>query len=318
MIVMYLSTLLCLVLTFVGCVSGLTKHWSTWIRTDETYFTFEHIITVSIKSCLEACIYTKACQYANFDIRAKLCNLVRTNGTVLSGSTLPTNVERQPGYVLGVKTELIQESPVCEFCPDKGSCDVGSCRSSGCENPPQFNHSFYRSSAYAYNSKIRYFCNHNYTTFTHDNTNVSISVCQQDGTWSDVTFKCIPDTAECRDATCYYVYDELTNWFQAIENCEKTNGHPVDVNDENEQQFIESHYSNYGSLEMRLWTGGNSLQSSETFRWYDSSIFSYTNWNEHQPNLLDSQRCVALVRNLTWNNLECSLLNRVLCETSII
>ncbi len=65
-----------------------------------------------------------------------------------------------------------------------------------------------------------------------------------------------------------------------------------------------------------FWTGGNDLGTVGDWLWSDGSAFTFTNWGSGEPNGGANERCMHLGRyaNGLWNDAQCSIASRYICE----
>lgn len=98
----------------------------------------------------------------------------------------------------------------------------------------------------------------------------------------------------------YKVYEmEGYTWDLANDFCKEKGGHLVTITSEEEQVFVESLITlsdeNYNWIDARL--GDNNK-----WKWSTDELFSYTCWNQGEPNSLDIEK-VAILWPDKWNNL---------------
>ena len=66
-----------------------------------------------------------------------------------------------------------------------------------------------------------------------------------------------------------------------------------------------------------MWLGGSDILNEGTWTWAASGAgFTYTNWNQGEPNGLDSENCVHMWADESdvWNDVSCDASMSVLCE----
>ena len=91
----------------------------------------------------------------------------------------------------------------------------------------------------------------------------------------------------------YAVCDESMSWDDAKAACEKRGGHLVCINDEKEQQFIQTIV--IGGKKSYYWIGLSDEKKEGVFEWINGESLTYTNWSEDQPdNWNDSEDSVML------------------------
>lgn len=79
----------------------------------------------------------------------------------------------------------------------------------------------------------------------------------------------------------YCLYELPLSWIEAEEYCKNLGGHLVSINSQEEQEFVEN-LTSQSNLD-NIWIGGYYSESDVTWKWSDSSGFSYTNWDTGQP-----------------------------------
>ncbi|XP_025416102.1 uncharacterized protein LOC112687566 isoform X2 [Sipha flava] len=146
---------------------------------------------------------------------------------------------------------------------------------------------------------------------------------------------------------CLTIVDETLNWDEAEDYCAQNGGHLVSIDSHRTQTLIDTALINSPSYSdsIAYWIGATDMNNEGFFRWTDSSPFTYSNWyqghihqsysgpNSKQPNDdgLSKQDCVELRQvyrpqhrlikyfnrnsSYTWNDRDCSVKNRFLCQT---
>ena len=79
----------------------------------------------------------------------------------------------------------------------------------------------------------------------------------------------------------YALFDEGVSWDNAKKSCEKRGGHLVCINDEKEQQFLQTLVAG-GGLPF-YWIGLSDAEIEGTFKWVNGDPLTYTNWCQNQP-----------------------------------
>lgn len=90
----------------------------------------------------------------------------------------------------------------------------------------------------------------------------------------------------------YAVFDEAMSWDDAKAACEKKGGHLVCINDEKEQQFLQTIVIN--GKKSYYWIGLSDAKTEGVFEWVNGDPLTYKNWSEDQPD--------------NWNNSEDSVM----------
>lgn len=80
----------------------------------------------------------------------------------------------------------------------------------------------------------------------------------------------------------YKVFDINMTWQEAEDYCEKLGGHLATIADAAEQAFVEKLAVDFGRYE-NYWIGGYYLPDENAWKWVTGEKFSYTNWDQRQP-----------------------------------
>ena len=75
--------------------------------------------------------------------------------------------------------------------------------------------------------------------------------------------------------------DDYISWSDAEAKCKKIGGHLAMPKNNDEMTFIKSIADKYNVF--ALWLGGIKPSNSDTFRWVDNSVITWTNYKEGQP-----------------------------------
>lgn len=94
----------------------------------------------------------------------------------------------------------------------------------------------------------------------------------------------------------YYRSTGTAVWTTARTNCSNMGGHLVTITTSGEQSFI------YG-LWPSGWIGLTDEVTEGTWKWVTGETFSYTNWNNGEPNNSGNEDYVQFVSNGKWNDL---------------
>lgn len=99
----------------------------------------------------------------------------------------------------------------------------------------------------------------------------------------------------------YQIFGETLSWEQAKAACEAMGGHLATITSASEQRVIE----NLNDQEKNLWIGA-SCDGNGNWSWVTGEQWSYTNWNDGEPNnssnVLPNENCAALWPK-GWNDL---------------
>jgi hypothetical protein len=94
----------------------------------------------------------------------------------------------------------------------------------------------------------------------------------------------------------YYRSTGSAVWTTARTNCSNMGGHLVTITSAGEQNFL---YTLWPSG----WIGLTDEVSEGTWRWVTGETYSYTNWNNGEPNNSNNEDYVQFVTNGRWNDL---------------
>jgi hypothetical protein len=95
----------------------------------------------------------------------------------------------------------------------------------------------------------------------------------------------------------YYRSTGNATWTTARTNCSNMGGHLVTITSSGEQNFI------FG-LWPSGWIGLTDEVTEGTWRWVTGETYSYTNWNNGEPNNSGNEDYVQFVSNGKWNDLK--------------
>eukprot|EP00058_Branchiostoma_floridae_P019226 XP_002604716.1 hypothetical protein BRAFLDRAFT_80311 [Branchiostoma floridae] len=126
-----------------------------------------------------------------------------------------------------------------------------------------------------------------------------------------------PATSTCpsgfvawRDS-CYKLTQTSQPWAQADDACsrEGAGAQVVSIYDIYEQSFIKSQF-----VQQQAWIGLSDQQIAGEYRWSSGWPVHFTAWGFNEPSRADGEGCVAMSRNGTWDDTDCSLQLPALCE----
>ena len=95
----------------------------------------------------------------------------------------------------------------------------------------------------------------------------------------------------------YYRSTGVAYWTTARTNCSNMGGHLVTITSSGEQSFI------FG-LWPSGWIGLTDEVTEGTWKWVTGETYSYTNWNNGEPNNSGNEDYVQFVSNGKWNDLK--------------
>ena len=112
---------------------------------------------------------------------------------------------------------------------------------------------------------------------------------------------------------CYLFETVILNWTEAKTNCEKNEGHLVEIGS------LEEHDALVKEAPGFVWIGLNDRAKEDTWVWsYSGEEPTFTKWNPNEPNnhLANDEDCVALWADFgyNWNDIGCSTRYRSICE----
>ncbi len=81
----------------------------------------------------------------------------------------------------------------------------------------------------------------------------------------------------------YHVFNNGMTWQEAKEYCESIGGHLAVITSQSEQDQINNLLSAFPAARRSYWIGGH-INSNGNFQWVTDEAFSYTNWNNGEPN----------------------------------
>jgi hypothetical protein len=112
-----------------------------------------------------------------------------------------------------------------------------------------------------------------------------------------------------------HIYYLLTqdNWTGSEAQAVALGGHLTTVNDANENSWIYSHFSNYGSVNRRIWIGLTDAQVEGSFHWINGEALAYSNWESGEPSG-DGDYVHMYWNDGKWNDLsDVNFVNGVAC-----
>jgi len=106
-------------------------------------------------------------------------------------------------------------------------------------------------------------------------------------------------------ANCHtYYFTQPATWIEAQMKAQALGGNLVTINDAAENEYVRSHFANYGGNPQAVWIGLTDRTTEGTFTWVDGSPVTYTNWNPGEPNDLGNEDYVTMNEPATggWND----------------
>lgn len=97
----------------------------------------------------------------------------------------------------------------------------------------------------------------------------------------------IPQDAMQYRGHYYYAYSEVMTWTEAKRACEQVGGHLATITSAGEQAAVLDYLRAYNNRS-GYWLGGTDAANEGDWRWITDEKWSYTNWDEEQPDNLFS------------------------------
>ncbi|XP_023696399.2 hepatic lectin-like [Paramormyrops kingsleyae] len=122
----------------------------------------------------------------------------------------------------------------------------------------------------------------------------------------------------CKDSwvsfrsSCYQISSKKLSWEGAEKKCVEMGAHLIVINDAEEQKFISRN-----DLAEQLWIGLVERENEDKWSWVDGTDFTTTPkfWDSGQPdNWFQQEDCGQLHGSGLWNDAECSLFYKYICE----
>jgi len=114
---------------------------------------------------------------------------------------------------------------------------------------------------------------------------------------------------------CYFTSQKCTNWTTALSKCRHKNSVLVDVNNNEENVFIQNRHSGGKS-----WLGFNDRSTEGDFIWEDRGPGNFTAWAKNQPNNFREEDCVhalGVEYSYEWNDVKCSDCHQYTCRKDL-
>nr|XP_015209904.1 PREDICTED: collectin-12 isoform X1 [Lepisosteus oculatus] len=114
---------------------------------------------------------------------------------------------------------------------------------------------------------------------------------------------------------CYYFSTERFNFEEAKRHCEEMPSAMVIINDQEEQHWLKKQIVGKGYF----WIGLTDKEEENTWKWWDGTQPSFTNWKTGQPDNWShghekGEDCAGLIHDGYWNDFFCDEINSVVCE----
>ncbi|KAL9962228.1 hypothetical protein ACROYT_G031310 [Oculina patagonica] len=114
---------------------------------------------------------------------------------------------------------------------------------------------------------------------------------------------------------CYFTSEKCVNWTTALSKCREENSVLVDVNNNEENVFIQHRHNGEKS-----WLGLNDKSTEGDFIWADRGPGNFTAWARNQPNNFREEDCVhtlGIKYSYEWNDVKCSDCHQYTCKKDL-
>ncbi|XP_022777435.1 uncharacterized protein LOC111318833 [Stylophora pistillata] len=114
---------------------------------------------------------------------------------------------------------------------------------------------------------------------------------------------------------CYFTSDTCTDWITAVTKCRQENSVLVDVNNTEENVYIQHRHNGDKS-----WLGLNDRSAEGGFTWVDRGHGNFTAWAENQPNNFKEEDCVhalGVKYSYEWNDVQCRDCYQFTCKKDL-
>ena len=101
---------------------------------------------------------------------------------------------------------------------------------------------------------------------------------------------------------------QVTDWHTARERCVQWGGHLAVIESEEESVFLDE------NTDGEHWIGYNDLVLEGLFSWDGGAGGDYENWTSNQPDGGETDDCVRIHGDGTWDDMACTALRSYICE----
>ncbi|KAL8622279.1 hypothetical protein ACOMHN_043802 [Nucella lapillus] len=125
-----------------------------------------------------------------------------------------------------------------------------------------------------------------------------------------------PDGWHSHSGSCY-IYMRVYNWFDARAACDLLGGRMVEVERDEENQYLAGLIRSYGGGTQIAWIGLEDILEEGQFGWVSTRAkAAYTNWGHHEPDdRHGAEDCAAILSNGQWIDIPCEASHyHSLCE----
>nr|XP_034334155.1 C-type lectin mannose-binding isoform-like [Crassostrea gigas] len=130
--------------------------------------------------------------------------------------------------------------------------------------------------------------------------------------------KICPNGWKSRKGSCYQVFTDRVNWFQAQMNCRKYDSTLAHIEDELENQWLKKQYPD---VKTATWIDAVDLGKEGKWMWFSSGKNAYfLPWDSSEPSPKSSEHCVVTFHhnNVKWHNANCKISFNFMCKKQII
>ncbi|KAM4039045.1 C-type lectin lectoxin-Phi2-like [Anomaloglossus baeobatrachus] len=113
-------------------------------------------------------------------------------------------------------------------------------------------------------------------------------------------------------SSCYYLSEETRTWDEARDECYKVNSFLAMIKDRNESDSLNTLFGRSSDYWIGLRRDARDLH---IWKWIDGTEVTFTNWGVNEPNnyLNSDERC-GEITSRAWNDKNCDIEQRYLCE----
>ncbi|XP_068203774.1 macrophage mannose receptor 1-like [Palaemon carinicauda] len=134
-----------------------------------------------------------------------------------------------------------------------------------------------------------------------------------------ITIDTCPSGWKFWEGKCYHSSQEVLPKDEARQKCKEFNSNAdlVTIENEDENEYFADMFR---QTSVGVWNGYEYDDVSKTWQWDDGSSSVYTNWNDGEPNNLDTEFCTEVIdapsldTHGKWNNLRCSEARNYGCQ----
>ncbi|XP_041372452.1 perlucin-like protein [Gigantopelta aegis] len=116
--------------------------------------------------------------------------------------------------------------------------------------------------------------------------------------------------------SCYVILQDKQSWASSMAMCQAYGAYLVEISSDEENEFVRGMIRETHSPIWGHWLGATDEYSESHWLWSHSGrALYYSNWEEDQPdNYQTSQHCAVMHNNGRWDDGECDLTLKGICE----